>query len=310
MSDVALAEKELADLQQVFAVQAVGEAHVRSYDLTRRIEREDQSIRQADDFGVDIATLFGRELVTRFGSGINVEFERHETAKSHTLLDQIPVDQWVLTVWKSKHNLQHGFIGFPLDFFYFLYNRYLGGGVEYAKSGILSPLEERMLGTVASTVLAAHEKCWQHVKSEWTFADAAIMRTRSEIDGIGWPPDFLVGRSKITSGEELSWELISAYPKGILKALTQQEANKGKRADHAWMKVVRKNVVDSPVTMTGVLGIIDLTFSQVLSMRVGDVYSMSVFDRCCPVIINGRKYFEAAAGVSGNMQAIKIIKKG
>ena len=126
---------------------------------------------------------------------------------------------------------------------------------------------------------------------------------------MSWPQEFIVAKYRIKAGE-LSWPLSVAYPKAILKCLAQRDAAGQVLLDDAWIRVVREQIVRMPVKLSALLGVIELPFGKVVSMKPGDVFRVSIFDGRHPVMIGGRRQWDAQAGVAGNNHAIKIIAGG
>lgn len=306
MADVVFTEQELTDIRSQFSevAPAVYDSF-RPYDLTRRVFKEDESLKETDKIGGEMAAFIQEWMKSKFGGEFAVSFGHHAMVKSVNFFSDYDLSQSTLLRWQSTANMQYGCIVIPLELFYYLYNKFLGGVLNHRKSGVLTPLEEKVRATICLDLLAIQEKVWGSPRTDWKFSEGTVLKMMSEIESVSWPDEFIIGQYDVVLGDS-KFQIIITFPKSILKSLSGLVRMRSKVADKAWTSIVRKLVVDIPVNVKALLGNVDLKFQQVLTMQPGDVYPLQIFEGSFPVLINGRSQWQALAGVSGEQQAIKL----
>jgi len=302
-----LTEKEIAVVNDIFSEDIVIDDRVRPYNLTKKVKKGDEGLEVADEIGSEVNSRIQRFLQGRYGEDVVVSFSKHRVLRSQVFFSDFSLNENIIIPWHSTSDSTCGALIWPLELFYFFYNRSLGGVFGYEKKGDLTEIELQSINTISSSILGTHDACWGPPRTDLTFNGDMLILSQNDMEDTSWAQDFLIGKYTVSSGES-AWDIHMAYPKTVLKPLAAQGGSANKHVDKDWVNMVRNNIMDLAVDITTVLGVVDVTFQQVMEIKEGDVFQLNIFDQQYPVLIDGKTQWLANAGVAGDRQAIKIIK--
>ena len=247
-------------------------------------------------------------------TNVNTSSEVMKTLKFKEFIRSLPLPT-SLHIFRMEPLRGHALIVLETQLVFNLIDTFFGGkatGQAKVEGRDFTTIEETMIKKVVSQCLKNFEEAWEPVnKIKTTFIKS---EANSRFAEIVLPSDLVI----ITKFEiELKYSagrIIMCLPYSMLEPfrniLTVGFQAENLSIDHAWLKRVKKLILNSKIELSVQLGSTQITGERLLHMKTGDIIQLDQHsDQALTGMLEGLPKLEGFSQIQRGIQAFKVEKK-
>ncbi len=319
MSDV-LSQDEIDKLLQSLSTGEVSleeikeeeERNVKPYDFKRPSKFSKEQLRTFEMIHENFARSVSTYLSGRVRSFVNVNLASVDQLTYEEFTRSLPNPSFIV-VFSARNMMGNAVMEMGLEIFYTILDLMLGGPGIPVSNRSPTETEVAIMRKEVINILTHLAQAWEDIHE--FVPNIENIESNPQFVQVAPPNEMVVLVTLYMSIGKTEGFINICWPSSLIEPFAEKLSARlwftaaGPKSTEEDLKMLEKNVKNAPVTLSAVLGEATLSFSEVLTLDVGDVIRLNTHsDDPISLRVNGVEKFKGTPGIHRGHYAVRITE--